>query len=132
MDSEIIISVAVEIVASDLQRSLDFYRLLGLTVPDTDSSHVEVDLPGGIRLLFDTEQTIASFHPGWTPPTSPGRVVLAFGLSAPGQVDALFGRVTAAGHAAILTPFDAPWGQRYATVADPDGTSVVLYAPLPN
>jgi uncharacterized glyoxalase superfamily protein PhnB len=131
MDNQLI-SAAVEIVASDLQRSLGFYRLLGLTIPETDSPHVEVELPGGNRLLFDTQQTIANFHPGWTSPTSPGRVVLAFGLSAPAEVDALFSRVTDAGHPAILKPFDAPWGQRYATVADPDGTSVDLYAPLPS
>ena len=131
MDNQLI-SAAVEIVASDLQRSLDFYRLLGLAIPDTDSPHVEIELPGGNRLLFDTEETIASFHAGWTPPTSPGRVVLAFGLAEPADVDALFGRVTDAGHPGTLKPFDAPWGQRYAAVTDPDGTSVDLYAPLPS
>jgi catechol 2,3-dioxygenase-like lactoylglutathione lyase family enzyme len=125
-------STAVEIVTSDLARSLDFYRLLGLAVPDTDSPHVEVELPGGNRLLFDTEDTIAGMHPGWAPPTSAGRVVLGFGVEAPADVDALFVRLTQAGHAGALEPFDAPWGQRYATVLDPDGTSIDLFAPLAN
>ena len=123
-------SVAVEIVAGDLTRSLDFYRVLGLAVPEGDGPHVEVELPGGNKLLFDTEDTIAGMHPGWTPPTSAGRVVLAFGLESPANVDALFARVTAAGHEGTLEPFDAPWGQRYATVLDPDGTSIDLFAPL--
>ena len=123
-------SVAVEIVAGDLTRSLDFYRVLGLAVPEGDGPHVEVELPGGNKLLFDTEDTIAGMHPGWTPPTSAGRVVLAFGLESPADVDALFARVTAAGHEGTLEPFDAPWGQRYATVLDPDGTSIDLFAPL--
>ncbi|WP_137146674.1 VOC family protein [Mycolicibacterium sp. CR10] len=123
-------SVAVEIVAGDLTRSLDFYRVLGLAVPEGDGPHVEVELPGGNTLLFDTEDTIAGMHPGWTPPTSAGRVVLAFGLESPADVDALFARVTAAGHEGTLEPFDAPWGQRYATVLDPDGTSIDLFAPL--
>ncbi len=123
-------SVAVEIVAGDLTRSLDFYRVLGLAVPEGDGPHVEVELPGGNTLLFDTEDTIAGMHPGWTPPTSAGRVVLAFGLESPADVDALFARVTAAGSRGTLEPFDAPWGQRYATVLDPDGTSIDLFAPL--
>ncbi len=123
-------SAAVEIVAADLARSLGFYRLLGLDIPDGDSPHVEVELPGGNRLLFDTEDTIAGMHPGWTPPSSPGRVVLAFGLTGPSDVDAVFDRLTQAGHKGELAPFDAPWGQRYATVLDPDGTSVDLFAPL--
>jgi uncharacterized glyoxalase superfamily protein PhnB len=70
-------------------------------------------------------------HPGWTPPTGPGRVAIAFGLGAPGEVDAVFERLTAAGHPGTLAPFDAPWGQRYATVEDPDGTSVDLFAASP-
>jgi uncharacterized glyoxalase superfamily protein PhnB len=123
-------STAVEITARELQRSLDFYRLLGLAVPETEGPHVEIELPGGNRLLFDTEETIAGMHPGWTPPTSSGRVALAFGLSSPAEVDALFDRLTAAGHPGTLKPFDAPWGQRYATVTDPDGTSVDLFAAL--
>ncbi|MBX9983607.1 MULTISPECIES: VOC family protein [Mycobacterium] len=131
MDNQLV-SVATEIVASDLPRTLEFYRLVGLAIPDTDASHVEVPLPGGSRLLFDTEETIASFHPGWTSPASCGRVTLAFGLATPAEVDALFGRLAKAGHPAVLKPFDAPWGQRYATVTDPDGTSVDLYAPLPS
>jgi uncharacterized glyoxalase superfamily protein PhnB len=124
-------STVVEIVAHDLNRALAFYRLLGLVVPEPDGPpHVEVELPGGNRLAFDTEDTIAAMHPGWTAPTSAGRVAIAFGLGSPGEVDALFEKVTAAGHSGTLEPFDAPWGQRYATVEDPDGTSVDLFAPL--
>ena len=123
-------SVVIEIVPNNLERALGFYRLLGLTVPDADGPHVEVELPGGNRLAFDTEDTIAGMHPGWTPPESTGRVALAFGLETPDQVDALFARLTDAGHPGSLTPFDAPWGQRYATVTDPAGTSVDLFAPL--
>ncbi len=123
-------STVVEIAAKDLQRSLDFYRLLGLDVPEPDGPHVEVELPGGNKLAFDKEEIIAGMHPGWTPPTQPGRVALAFALSKPSEVDALFERLTAAGHPGALEPFDAPWGQRYATVTDPDGTSVDLFCAL--
>lgn len=35
-----------------------------------------------------------------------------------------------AGHEGHLAPWDAVWGQRYATVHDPDGNAVGLYAPL--
>jgi catechol 2,3-dioxygenase-like lactoylglutathione lyase family enzyme len=125
-------SVVVEVVPRDLQRSLDFYRLLGLTVPNPDEPHVEVALPGGNKLAFDTEEVISGMHPGWVPPdkNNRGRVAIAFGFGAPGDVDAVFERLTAAGHPGALEPFDAPWGQRYATVEDPDGTSVDLFAAL--
>jgi catechol 2,3-dioxygenase-like lactoylglutathione lyase family enzyme len=123
-------SAVIEIVAADLHRSLDFYRLLGLDVPAPDGPHVEVALPGGNKLAFDTEEVIVGMHPGWAPPVSAGRVALAFGLDSPADVDELYERLTGAGHPGTLKPFDAPWGQRYATVEDPDGTSVDLFAAL--
>lgn len=125
-------SVVVEIVTRDLAAALAFYRLLGLDVPAPEGPHVEVALPGGNRLAFDTEEVIGGMHPGWTPPDGPGRVALAFGVTAPNDVDALYEKLTTAGHSGTLAPFDAPWGQRYATVVDPDGTSVDLFAALPS
>ena len=52
------------------------------------------------------------------------------GLESPAEVDAMFERLTRAGHPGSLKPYDAPWGQRYATVLDPDRNLVDLFAPL--
>lgn len=123
----------VGIVVADMARALAFYRLLGLDSPTAADAepHVDVALPGGLRLAFDTEETIASFHPAWKPGTGGGRVSLAFALPDPAAVDAAYGQLTAAGHHGELAPFDAFWGMRYATVHDPDGTGVDLFALLP-
>jgi uncharacterized glyoxalase superfamily protein PhnB len=123
-------STVFQVFASDLTASLNFYRLLGLPVPDSDEAHVAVELPGGNTLSFDNEETIAGMHPGWGPPSSSSsRLALAFGVATPTEVDALYEKVTAAGFSGVLPPYDAPWGQRYATVADPDGNWVDLFAP---
>jgi len=124
-------SAVFQVFARDLDRSIDFYRLLGLSVPDAEVPHVAVELPGGNSLSLDTEETIAGMHPGWEPPSSTAaRLALALGVGSPADVDALFEKVTAAGHAGPLPPYDAPWGMRYATVADPDGNWVDLFAVL--
>src|ERR1041384_6925541 len=107
-------STVVEIATADMRRALDFYRLLGVDIPEQGGPHVEVELPGGNRLAFDDEEIIAGMHPGWAPPTQQGRVALAFGVADPTQVDALFDKISGAGHGGPLKPFDAPWGQRYA------------------
>jgi len=125
-------SAVFQVFARDLGRSIEFYRLLGLPVLDPEMPHVAVDLPGGNSLSLDTDETIAGMHPGWAPsPSSPdSRLALALGVGSPAEVDALFEKVTAAGHAGPLPPYDAPWGMRYATVADPDGNWVDLFALL--
>lgn len=122
----------VQIFAKDVRRSIAFYRLLGLPVPEPEGPdpHVDVELPGGNRLSFDAEQTIIGMHPDWVPSDSAGRVALAFGVGSPQEVDAMFKRLTQAGHSGALNPYDAPWGQRYATVLDPDGNIVDLFAAL--
>lgn len=122
----------VGIVVADMATSLAFYRRLGLDIPaEADGApHVEVTLPGGMRLAWDTEQTIRSFHPDWSGPFG-GRVTLAFRLADPAAVDRAYAELVDAGAPGELAPFDAFWGQRYALVRDPDGTVVDLFAPLP-
>jgi len=39
--------------------------------------------------------------------------------------------MTAAGFQGHVEPWDAFWGQRYATLRDPDGNGVDLFAALP-
>jgi catechol 2,3-dioxygenase-like lactoylglutathione lyase family enzyme len=65
-------------------------------------------------------------------PTLPAGSRSLFGLDSPAEVDAMFERLTQAGHPGSLNPYDAPWGQRYATVLDPDGNIVDLFAALAN
>ena len=43
----------------------------------------------------------------------------------------MFAELVAAGYDGHLEPWDAFWGQRYASVRDPDGNGVDLFAPLP-
>lgn len=125
-------SAIVQIFCADVHRSIAFYRLLGLPVPEPGGPdpHVDVALPGGNRLSFDAQETITGMHPEWSPPAAAGRVALAFGLESPAEVDAMFARLTQAGYQGPLSPYDAPWGQRYATLLDPDGNLVDVFAPL--
>lgn len=121
----------IGLVVEDLPRSLAFYRELGLAVPDgaDGAPHVEVELPGGLRLAWDTVDTVRSFDPGWEPPAGGHRVALAFRLDGPADVDAAYERLVSLGHDGHKAPWDAPWGQRYAIVHDPDGNAVDLFAP---
>ncbi|MCK8681018.1 VOC family protein [Streptomyces lichenis] len=121
---------AVGIVTSDMAASLAFYRRLGLDIPAgaEEAPHVEVVLPGGIRVLWDTEEVIGSFDPGRQRPRGGDRIGLAFRCATPAAVDAVYEELLAAGSGGHLAPWDAVWGQRYAVVLDPDGMGVSLFA----
>lgn len=121
---------AIGIVVSDMARSISFYRLLDLDVPETpDEPHVDTFLPNGVRFMLDTEETVRSFRPDWTRATG-NQVGLALECGSPGEVDEIYRRVTGAGFHGEKEPWDAFWGQRYAQLQDPDGVPVDLYASL--
>ncbi|NKY51893.1 VOC family protein [Nocardia vermiculata] len=119
---------AIGVVVSDLSAALTFYRRLGLEFGEIlGGGHVEAALPGGFRFMLDSEAEVGPDRQ-WNGPA--GRIGLAFGCSSPAEVDSMFDELVAAGYHGESKPFDAVWGQRYATVHDPDGNGVDLYAPL--
>ncbi|GAB4585874.1 VOC family protein [Nocardia sp. IFM 10818] len=122
----------IGIVVCDMAAAIGFYERLGVEFGEgaAGEPHVEAQVGGGMRLAFDTEETIRSFHPEWSAGRGGGRIGLAFQCADPRGVDAKFEELVGAGYRAELKPFDAFWGQRYATVLDPDGNSVDLFAAL--
>lgn len=123
----------IGIVVRDMAASLAFYRALGVPIADDqdDAPHVDATVDGGVALAWDTVETIRSFDPDYQPASGGHRIALAFVQQSPAEVDAAYAALVAAGHEGHVPPFDAFWGQRYATVLDPDGNAVDLFAPLP-
>ncbi|ACZ88159.1 hypothetical protein Aros01_07078 [Streptosporangium roseum] len=123
----------IGLVVTDMGKSLAFYRRLGLDIPlSADSEpHVETALPGGLRIAWDTVDTIRSFDPEWAPSHGSARIGLAFACDDPQEVDRVYADLVQAGYEGHKQPWDAFWGQRYALVRDPDGNGVDLFAPLP-
>ena len=119
----------IGIVTSDMAASLTFYRALGITIPtgSDDAPHVEATLDDGIVIAWDSVDVIRGFDAGYTIPTGGHRIALAFAMSSPGQVDRVYRDLVAAGHHGHVEPWDA----HYATLHDPDGNSIDLYAWLP-
>ena len=121
---------AIGVVAADMARSIPFYRLLGLDVPETpDEGHVDTFLPNGVRFMLDTEEVIRSFRPDWSRAAG-NQIALAFECASPAEVDETYKRAVDAGFHGEKEPWDAFWGQRYAQLQDPDGVGVDLYAAL--
>jgi uncharacterized glyoxalase superfamily protein PhnB len=119
---------AIGVVVSNMERSIRFYRLLGLDVAETPGEgHIDTVLQNGGRFMMDTEEVVKSFRPDWTRSTG-NQLSLAFECDSPAGVDEAYARAIDAGFHGETAPWDAFWGQRYAQLADPDGVPVDLYA----
>ena len=121
---------AIGIVVTDMERSIRFYRLLGLDVPETpDEGHIDTFLPSGVRFMLDSEEVVRSFLPDWSRQTG-NQISLAFECGSVAEVDEIYARVVEAGFEGERKPWDAFWNQRYALLGDPDGVRINLYAAL--
>jgi len=123
---------AVGVSATDLRRAVAFYELLGFTfLPFEDGAvHVQTSAGSGAQLMIDGAELMTGLL--GEPPRAGNTAAFAVRCAGSAEVDAVVARVSAAGHTVVTPPWDAPWGQRYATVADPDGYRVDVYASLPS
>jgi uncharacterized glyoxalase superfamily protein PhnB len=127
----------VDFVARDMEATIAFYRALGVDIPETGIwrtatgiHHVDVPMPGGAVLHFDSPALARVYDRGWREPAGPGtRVVVSFRVGSREEVDRLHDHLSALGHPSAQPPFDAFWGARYAIVEDPDGNHIGLMSP---
>lgn len=124
----------VNLVVASTAASVDFYRRLGVAVPEMDESsadHVELPMPDGhgVSLELDSTASASLWNASWRTAAGGSPVVLGFALGSREAVDATYADLTSAGHTGVQPPFDAFWGSRYAIVADPDGNQVGLMSP---
>jgi catechol 2,3-dioxygenase-like lactoylglutathione lyase family enzyme len=121
---------AISIVCADIQRSLTFYRRLGVELPefDPEDGHYEATIAAGFRLMLDSHDLMRQFVDDFVPPTGNEVVGLAVECESPAEVDSTHHQLVATGIESVREPWDAFWGQRYASVKDPDGNQVDLYA----
>lgn len=58
----------LNLVVTDMAASLDFYRRLGIAVPegpDAAGAHVQLRMPGGFSLELDTAESARLWHAAW-------------------------------------------------------------------
>jgi catechol 2,3-dioxygenase-like lactoylglutathione lyase family enzyme len=127
----------VNIVSSDMEASLAFYRRLGVALPDENvwrtasGAHHASVRDGDADLDIDSARFAGKWNTGWQGRSDlGGRVVVGFGVASREEVDRLYAELTAAGHKGLQPPWDAFWGARYAIVEDPDGIAVGLMSPI--
>lgn len=113
----------VGLVAQDLGASLEFYRRLGVAIPEDAEGHqhVEVKMEGGLTFFLDAPR-----NPGGS---NGPRVILEFYLPSRAIVDAKYAELAGFGYQSYRAPyFDSPVGMYFAMINDPDGNTILLSA----
>ncbi len=132
----------LNIVSGNLNASIEFYRRLGVEIPDysiwkteTGVHHANSTAGEATGSSFEIELDSAAFAPIWNGGWSKrddlsGRVVVGFQVASREAVDERFTVLINAGYTGLQEPYNAFWGARYAIVEDPDGIAVGLMSPI--
>lgn len=121
---------AIGIISKNLKKSISFYKLLGVNMtPAPGGEHFEGVTPSGVRIMLDSVDLVKKINPDFTPPSG-SPIVLCFKKDSPKEVDELFKKIKDDGFEVVREPWDAFWGQRYASVKDPDGNQIDIFATL--
>jgi predicted lactoylglutathione lyase len=113
----------VGLVAQDLDASLEFYRRLGVAIPEDgeERQHVEVKMGGGLTFFLDAPRKERASN-------SP-RVILEFYLPSRDAVDAKYAAMAEFGYQTYRAPyFNTQFAMYFAMINDPDGNTVLLSA----
>jgi catechol 2,3-dioxygenase-like lactoylglutathione lyase family enzyme len=121
--------LGVYLFVRDLDATLGFYNLLGLSVERISPVFARATMPNGSAIEFGCAELTRSYDPNWQEPTGPGTNTINFELSSRAAVDATYAALVAAGYTGHLAPCDPLWQARFALIDDPDGNIVGLHSP---
>jgi catechol 2,3-dioxygenase-like lactoylglutathione lyase family enzyme len=109
---------AITLATHDMPRAVLFYEALGFPMKFGGPQEAFTSFAFGgsyLNLIVDARAPVA-----WW-----GRVIIYVS-----DVDALYRKALAAGLKPSLEPSDAPWGERYFHITDPDGHEISFAKPL--
>jgi catechol 2,3-dioxygenase-like lactoylglutathione lyase family enzyme len=112
----------VGLMANDVDKSVEFYRRLGVGFPDGSAGqpHVEAKMSGGLTFFVNARGRVKELDAA--------RVVLEFYLKERAAVDAKYHELINFGYESFHAPYVSSLGIYFAMVNDPDGNTVLLSA----
>lgn len=113
----------VGLVAKNMDKSLEFYRRLGLAIPEGSEGqrHVEAKMESGLTFFLNA--------PGRTEVADSERVIFEFYLPDRASVEQKYAELTGLGYQSSRAPaFEAAIPVYFALIQDPDGHTIMLSA----
>jgi catechol 2,3-dioxygenase-like lactoylglutathione lyase family enzyme len=118
----------IGVIVEDMARAAEFYRRLGVDVPEGAESegHVEVKM-SGLTFFLTNESANARWDPERRAISGDGyRIVLEFYLETAEVLDAKYAELVGYGYTGHHPPYDVTPQTRFALVDDPDGNTILL------
>jgi hypothetical protein len=120
----------VGVIVEDMGRAVEFYRRLGVAIPEGEETkgHVEVKM-SGLTFFLTTKSVNARWDPARTEVTGTGyRMILEFFLKTREELDAKYAEMIGYGYQEHVAPYETAFKAYFAMIDDPDGNTILLSA----
>ena len=118
----------IGVIVAEMPRALEFYRRLGVDIPEGSEEKAFVGVKMGEMTFFlSTMQYNARWDPARQEITGTGyRTILEFYLKTKEQVEAKYAEMIGYGYASHLAPYMVSPTMCFAMINDPDGNTILL------
>lgn len=119
----------VGVIVQDMSKSVDFYRRLGVDIPEGSEiqPHVKVKM-GELTFFLHDKKLNAKWDQAKIEPAGGYRIVLEFYLKSREGVDAKYAEMMSYGYTSHFAPYDTPINTYFAMIDDPDGNTILISA----
>ena len=117
----------VGLTVQNMDASLEFYRRLGLTIPEENQEqpHVEVKMGNALTFFLDT-RAIKRDNQASSESSETYHVLFEYLLKSQSAVEAKYAELISYGYQSYHAPFIFSNGMCFALVNDPDGNTILL------
>ena len=122
------------LIVQDMGKALEFYRRLGLAIPQAseEKTHVEIKMGSGLTFFLDSRPS--RWDPSFVRKEAPEQMeasdsypsILEFYLKERGAVDAKYKELIDFGYQSCRAPYETSFGMYFAMINDPDGNTILL------
>jgi predicted lactoylglutathione lyase len=129
------------LIVQDMRTSLEFYRRLGLAIPEgsEEKTHVEIKMGNGLTFFLDSRPSC--WDPSFVRRDDSGRTelmeaadnyrsLLEFYLKTRDAVNAKYSELIGFGYQSYRAPYETSIGMYFAMINDPDGNTILLSGDL--
>jgi catechol 2,3-dioxygenase-like lactoylglutathione lyase family enzyme len=124
------------LIVHDMPRALEFYRRLGLDIPDGSEKRTHVEIKMGSGLTFFLDSNPVRWDPGYGAQSGAERddapdrypTILEFYLKEQATLTAKYNELIGFGYQGYREPYETSFGMYFAMVKDPDGNTILLSA----
>lgn len=122
----------VGVIVEDMGRAVEFYRRLGVAIPEGAESrpHVPVEM-NGLTFFLNTKELNARWDPKRSDGTGGYRIILEFYLESAAELNTKYDEIMGYGYESHVPPYVTPFNMYFAMINDPDGNTILLSSEVP-